>query len=321
MLFKPGDGDCPASPVCKDRNIPRLVYTSTINVVFTGQPIEECDESSASYVPPGVVSITTTPLFLSTTANSVLKGWFWCVFQYIDHYSRTKAIAEQMVLSADGIPLKGMGDNSAAAEPRAAWIPTPLGRVSGSRVFLTLTGAGPLFSSVNVTLHLFTYSVKPKSKSCLPAYRRLKVNNRTFLAPPTFPAWHSCSATRKCDVFLPLLNEDLGSLSWRWGPAPHLRPAAERHLRPGWEETPLPSDGEAPAPTECKERKHGSSGVCPAEWVLPEVSTLLMAQASGYIVSCSSLSATLRARGGWHETGFCSFRHRAKVWESAKRRR
>ncbi|XP_029691908.1 putative short-chain dehydrogenase/reductase family 42E member 2 isoform X2 [Takifugu rubripes] len=68
--------------VCKDRNIPRLVYTSTINVVFTGQPIEECDESSASYVPPGL---------------------------YIDHYSRTKAIAEQMILSADGIPLRGGG--------------------------------------------------------------------------------------------------------------------------------------------------------------------------------------------------------------------
>ncbi|TWW69977.1 putative short-chain dehydrogenase/reductase family 42E member 2 [Takifugu flavidus] len=68
--------------VCKDRNIPRLVYTSTINVVFTGQPIEECDESSASYVPPGL---------------------------YIDHYSRTKAIAEQMILSADRIPLRGGG--------------------------------------------------------------------------------------------------------------------------------------------------------------------------------------------------------------------
>lgn len=56
-----GDGDCAASPVCKDRSIPRLVYTSTINVVFTGEPIEEQDESSASYVPAGAVSTTRTP--------------------------------------------------------------------------------------------------------------------------------------------------------------------------------------------------------------------------------------------------------------------
>ncbi|XP_076608339.1 putative short-chain dehydrogenase/reductase family 42E member 2 [Chaetodon auriga] len=68
--------------VCKERSIPRLVYTSTINVVFTGKPIEECDEASMPFVPPDV---------------------------HIDHYSRTKAIAEQMVLSADGGSLKGGG--------------------------------------------------------------------------------------------------------------------------------------------------------------------------------------------------------------------
>uniref|UniRef100_A0A671Y1U1 Short chain dehydrogenase/reductase family 42E, member 2 n=1 Tax=Sparus aurata TaxID=8175 RepID=A0A671Y1U1_SPAAU len=68
--------------VCKERSIPRLVYTSTINVVFTGKPIEECDEASMPYVPPEV---------------------------HIDHYSRTKAIAEQMVLSADGCLMKGGG--------------------------------------------------------------------------------------------------------------------------------------------------------------------------------------------------------------------
>lgn len=61
--FQPGEGDCAAFPVCVDRNIPRLVYTSTINVVFTGEPIKECDESSASYVPPDKVSITRTPSF------------------------------------------------------------------------------------------------------------------------------------------------------------------------------------------------------------------------------------------------------------------
>ncbi|KAF0032681.1 hypothetical protein F2P81_014971 [Scophthalmus maximus] len=66
--------------VCKERNIPRLVYTSTINVVFAGKPIEDGDEASVPYVPHDL---------------------------HIDHYSRTKAIAEQMVLSANGCSLKG----------------------------------------------------------------------------------------------------------------------------------------------------------------------------------------------------------------------
>ncbi|KAK2833483.1 hypothetical protein Q5P01_017372 [Channa striata] len=68
--------------VCKERSIPRLVYTSTINVVFTGKPIEDGDEASVSTVPPEM---------------------------HIDHYSRTKAIAEQMVVSANGCSLKGGG--------------------------------------------------------------------------------------------------------------------------------------------------------------------------------------------------------------------
>uniref|UniRef100_A0A665V2Y2 Short chain dehydrogenase/reductase family 42E, member 2 n=1 Tax=Echeneis naucrates TaxID=173247 RepID=A0A665V2Y2_ECHNA len=64
-----------------NRSIPRLVYTSTINVVFAGKPIEDGDEDSVAYVAPEV---------------------------HIDHYSRTKAIAEQMVLSANGCSLKGL---------------------------------------------------------------------------------------------------------------------------------------------------------------------------------------------------------------------
>ncbi|XP_074553296.1 putative short-chain dehydrogenase/reductase family 42E member 2 [Halichoeres trimaculatus] len=68
--------------VCKERNIPKLVYTSTINVVFAGKPIDEGDEASVPYVPPDA---------------------------HIDHYSRTKSIAEQMVLSANGCILKGGG--------------------------------------------------------------------------------------------------------------------------------------------------------------------------------------------------------------------
>lgn len=71
--FQPAEGDCAACPVCMDRSIPRLVYTSTINVVFTGEPLKDCDESSASHVPPDKVSITKSPPF---PPDSVLKGWF-----------------------------------------------------------------------------------------------------------------------------------------------------------------------------------------------------------------------------------------------------
>ncbi|XP_077412521.1 putative short-chain dehydrogenase/reductase family 42E member 2 isoform X2 [Vanacampus margaritifer] len=68
--------------VCKERSIPRLVYTSTTNAVFAGEPIEDGDEASILPVPPDM---------------------------HIDHYSRTKAIAEQMVLAANGCSLKGGG--------------------------------------------------------------------------------------------------------------------------------------------------------------------------------------------------------------------
>uniref|UniRef100_A0A3B5LRL2 Short chain dehydrogenase/reductase family 42E, member 2 n=1 Tax=Xiphophorus couchianus TaxID=32473 RepID=A0A3B5LRL2_9TELE len=66
--------------VCKERGIPRLVYTSTINVVFAGKPIVDGDEASVPYVPGDL---------------------------HIDHYSRTKAVAERMVLSANGSSVKG----------------------------------------------------------------------------------------------------------------------------------------------------------------------------------------------------------------------
>ncbi|CAL8272582.1 unnamed protein product [Lota lota] len=66
--------------VCKERSISRLVYTSTINVAFTGQPIEDGDEESWPCVPLNM---------------------------YLDHYSRTKSIADQMVRAANGCWLKG----------------------------------------------------------------------------------------------------------------------------------------------------------------------------------------------------------------------
>ncbi|XP_066531745.1 putative short-chain dehydrogenase/reductase family 42E member 2 [Hoplias malabaricus] len=68
--------------VCCERGISRLVYTSTVNVAFAGKPIEDGDEDSIPCVP---------------------------LHMHIDHYSRTKAIADRMVLAANGRSLKGGG--------------------------------------------------------------------------------------------------------------------------------------------------------------------------------------------------------------------
>ncbi|XP_077131165.1 putative short-chain dehydrogenase/reductase family 42E member 2 [Ranitomeya variabilis] len=68
--------------VCLDRNIPRLIYTSTVNVVFGGNYIEEGDEETTTYYPPE---------------------------KQLDYYSKTKTIADQMILAANESPLKGGG--------------------------------------------------------------------------------------------------------------------------------------------------------------------------------------------------------------------
>ncbi|XP_016324159.1 putative short-chain dehydrogenase/reductase family 42E member 2 [Sinocyclocheilus anshuiensis] len=68
--------------VCTERGISRLIYTSTVNVAFAGRPIEDGDEDSVPCVP---------------------------LDMHIDHYSRTKAIAERMVLAANGRSIKGGG--------------------------------------------------------------------------------------------------------------------------------------------------------------------------------------------------------------------
>lgn len=64
---------------CIEHRVPRLVYTSTFNVVFGGQVIEDGDES-----------LPYLPLHL-----------------HPDHYSRTKSLAEMAVLKANGTALKG----------------------------------------------------------------------------------------------------------------------------------------------------------------------------------------------------------------------
>ncbi|XP_040611254.1 LOW QUALITY PROTEIN: putative short-chain dehydrogenase/reductase family 42E member 2 [Mesocricetus auratus] len=68
--------------VCVRRRVPRLVYTSTVNVTFGGKPIEQGDEDSVPYFP---------------------------LDKHMDHYSRTKAIADQLTLMANGTPLLGGG--------------------------------------------------------------------------------------------------------------------------------------------------------------------------------------------------------------------
>nr|XP_020019119.1 putative short-chain dehydrogenase/reductase family 42E member 2 [Castor canadensis] len=68
--------------VCVRRRVPRLVYTSTVNVAFGGKPIEQGDEDSVPYLP---------------------------LDKHMDHYSRTKAIADQLTLMANGTPLPGGG--------------------------------------------------------------------------------------------------------------------------------------------------------------------------------------------------------------------
>uniref|UniRef100_A0A8D0BH03 Short chain dehydrogenase/reductase family 42E, member 1 n=1 Tax=Salvator merianae TaxID=96440 RepID=A0A8D0BH03_SALMN len=62
---------------CKRAGVPRLVYTSTYNVVFGGQVIENGDES-LPYLP---------------------------LHRHPDYYSRTKALAEMKVLEANGTAL------------------------------------------------------------------------------------------------------------------------------------------------------------------------------------------------------------------------
>ena len=64
---------------CVESGVPRLVYTSTYNVVFGGQEIRNGD-SSLPYLQP---------------------------HQHVDHYSRTKCIAEQAVRAANGREVRG----------------------------------------------------------------------------------------------------------------------------------------------------------------------------------------------------------------------
>lgn len=61
----------PVTAVCVRRRVPRLVYTSTVNVAFGGKPIEQGDEDSVPYFP-----LEKVPGFQERWAGSVgRKGW------------------------------------------------------------------------------------------------------------------------------------------------------------------------------------------------------------------------------------------------------
>ncbi|XP_006888867.1 PREDICTED: short-chain dehydrogenase/reductase family 42E member 1 [Elephantulus edwardii] len=82
---------------CRHWGVPRLVYTSTYNVVFGGQAIQNGDES-LPYLPSHL---------------------------HPDHYSRTKTIAEKKVLEANGTALEGNGGVLRTCALRSAGIYGP----------------------------------------------------------------------------------------------------------------------------------------------------------------------------------------------------
>lgn len=82
---------------CRRRGVPRLVYTSTFNVIFGGQVIRNGDES-----------LPYLPLHL-----------------HPDHYSRTKSIPEKKVLSANGMALERGGGVLSTCALRPAGIYGP----------------------------------------------------------------------------------------------------------------------------------------------------------------------------------------------------
>ncbi|XP_034294703.1 putative short-chain dehydrogenase/reductase family 42E member 2 [Pantherophis guttatus] len=65
--------------VCKSRNISKLIYGSSVTVVFGGDPVED--------------AVETLPYFP--------------LEKQPDNYSKSKSIAEQMILTANGAPLQG----------------------------------------------------------------------------------------------------------------------------------------------------------------------------------------------------------------------
>ncbi|KAF7242891.1 putative short-chain dehydrogenase/reductase family 42E member 2 [Varanus komodoensis] len=61
--------------VCKRRNVPRLIYTSSINVVFAGQTILDGDEASVPYYPLNKLIIERGFFLFKLGSSDVLMNW------------------------------------------------------------------------------------------------------------------------------------------------------------------------------------------------------------------------------------------------------
>ncbi|CAJ0941739.1 unnamed protein product [Ranitomeya imitator] len=103
---------------CIKKSIPRLVYTSTFNVVFGGQSIKNGDESMP-YLP---------------------------LNRHADNYSRTKAIAEKKVLQSNGQPLANNSGYLRTCALRSAGIYGPGEQRHLPRIINTLDQGLFLFS-------------------------------------------------------------------------------------------------------------------------------------------------------------------------------
>ncbi|KAG2455295.1 D42E1 reductase, partial [Polypterus senegalus] len=93
--------------VCIEKNIPRLIYTSSVCVVFKGNPIDLGDEDSVPYIPLVEHCGFTGCQPLCNHVFRFTRFIQNFLFQHVDHYSKTKAIADQMVIAANGTPMKG----------------------------------------------------------------------------------------------------------------------------------------------------------------------------------------------------------------------
>ncbi|XP_070617295.1 putative short-chain dehydrogenase/reductase family 42E member 2 [Erythrolamprus reginae] len=130
--------------VCKRQRIPRLIYNSTVNVVFAGQAIADGDEATVSYLP---------------------------LEQQVNEYSRTKAIAEQMVLAANGSLLPGGGKlHTCAIRPPGIYGPEELQHLSRlalniERGFLNVRSGDPrvLTNLVHVKNLVKAYTLAAKA--------------------------------------------------------------------------------------------------------------------------------------------------------------
>lgn len=102
---------------CRELRVPRLVYTSTYNVIYGGLPIPGGDES--------------LPYFPLETQHCVYSRQGSAAGELappapltLTCLQRTKAMAEQRVLAADGTPLEGPTTSTSSGDDGATTLHT-----------------------------------------------------------------------------------------------------------------------------------------------------------------------------------------------------